>query len=92
MKQKKLTPKQLEEKRQALKLKKIRKKALRNSKKAFATTKSFNDNTNDFIPEIDHIRNPDAVLYLRLKNNGKLPLTTKGSIVTYKQWINLKSI
>ena len=89
MKSKKLTLKS-KNKKYDLKIKRIRKKALRNSKKSFATTKSFNDSTNDFIPEIEHIRNPYAVLYLRLKNDGKLPLTTKGKPITYKQWIDMR--
>lgn len=97
-----ITPKQLKlklsklkaklklRKKLRLKCKRANKKAIRNSKKSFATTKSFNDKTNDFIPEINHVRNPDAVLYLLLKNKGKLPLSTKGGVITYKEWMKYR--
>ena len=78
MKQKKETPEEL-------KLKRIRKKAERNASKCFATTKSFNNRKNDFIPEVDEVRNPDAVMYLQLKNKGMLTLKKKKPI-SYKEW------
>ena len=72
-----------------LKAKRILKKTTRNENKRSVTTKSFNDKTNDFVPKVEQLRNPDAVLYLRLKNSGKLPLK-KGEVITYKDWISGK--
>ena len=70
----------------------ILKKAKRNSKKRYATTKSFNDRGNDFIPEVKQTRNPDVVLYGRLKSAGKLPnrkgVIGKQRVVTFKEWLD----
>ena len=69
-----------------LKLVRIRKKALRNSKKAFATTKSFNDKTNDFVPQVKQVHDVDIKLYQRLKAIGKVSKS-----VTYKEWLKFKN-
>ena len=68
-----------------LKLERIRKKSLRNSNKSFSTTKSFNNKNNDFVPELKQDRNPDAILYLQLKNK-KLLKVEDGKVISYKKW------
>jgi len=77
------------EKAQELKLKRATMKANRNEKKRAVTTKSFNDKKNNFIPEVKQERNPDAVLYLQLKNSKNLSMIGK-KVVTYKQWQEIK--
>jgi len=72
-----------------LKSKRATMKAKRNENKKSVTTKSFNDRHNNFIPEFKQERNPDAVLYLQLKNAKKLSMIGK-KVVTYKQWQEIK--
>ena len=77
------------EKAQELKSKRIATKANRNERKRSVTTKSFNDRNNSFIPEVKQERNPDAVLYLQLKNSKKLSMIGE-KVMTYKQWQETK--
>lgn len=73
------------------KLVRIRKKALKNENKCYATTKSFNDRNNDFepMPEKNKDKNPDARTYLQLKNRKQLPTNKKGVMISYKKWMDI---
>lgn len=68
----------------------IRLKASRNSKKTYATTKSFNNKNNKF--EIPHevVKNPDAKTYLQLKNLGKIKTNKEGKPISYEKWMDIK--
>lgn len=71
------------------KLVRIRKKALKNENKCYATTKSFNDRNNTFEPMTEKDKNPDAKTYLQLKNRKQLPTNKKGKMISYKEWMDI---
>jgi len=74
--------------------KRIGLKALRNGNKRFATTKSFNDSSNDFRPDMPkHKKDPNAETYLKLRRKHDLKYQyaeDKKDFMSYEKWLNLK--